>query len=203
MMARPTTDPTNPAPPTPSPFLAPQLQAIEAELEEARLRARRLAGNLDPKLWSARPGPERWSVAEQIAHLNLTSSGYVPRMREALRDGKQRGLTGAGPFRRDFMGWLLCKMSEPPVRIRVKTTAQFTPLDVDTSEVTMREFDQLQDELIDVLDYSNGLDLDRIDFVSPFDPRIHYNLYSCLRILAVHQRHHLWLAEKIQRELGR
>lgn len=195
------TDPTIHAPPAPSPFLPPQLQAVETELEEARLRARRLAGNLDPELWAARPGPERWSIAEQIAHLNLTSRGYLPRIRQALRNGKQRGLTGTGPFRRDFMGWLLCKMAEPPVRIRVKTTAPFIPFDADTPEATMREFDQLQDELIDVLDYANGLALDRIDFISPFDPRIHYNLFSCLRILPVHQRHHLWLGEKVRQEL--
>jgi hypothetical protein len=202
MIAAPNTDPATPALPPPSPFLAPQLQSIETELEEARLRARRLAGNLDPELWAVRPGPERWSIGEQIAHLNLTSRGYLPRMRVALRNAKQRGLTGAGPFRRDFMGWLLCKMAEPPVRIRVKTTAPFIPLDLDTPEATMREFDQLQDELIDVLDYANGLALDRIDFVSPFDSRIHYNLYSCLRVLPVHQRHHLWLGEKIREGLA-
>lgn len=202
MIATSKSDPAIPALPPPSPFLAPQLQSIETELEEARLRARRLAGNLDPELWAFRPGPERWSIGEQIAHLNLTSRGYLPRMRVALRNAKQRGLTGAGPFRRDFMGWLLCKMAEPPVRIRVKTTAPFIPIEVDTPEATMSEFDQLQDELIDVLDYANGLALDRIDFVSPFDSRIHYNLYSCLRVLPVHQRHHLWLGEKIREGLA-
>lgn len=183
--------------------LSPQLQAIQAELEEARLRVRRLVGSLPPELWSVRPAPERWSIAEQIFHLNLTTIGYLPRIEEAIRRGREQGKTGKGPFRRDFKGWLLAKLVEPPVRFKVKTTAQFTPAAaVEPLEVTMREFDRLQDELVRILPEVEGLALDRIDFTSPFDPRIHYNLYSCLRVLPAHQRHHLWLGEKIHQELA-
>ena len=39
-------------------------------------------------------------------------------------------------------------------------------------------------------------DLGKLRIVSPFDPRIKYNLYSCLRLILAHQRLHLRQAEQ-------
>jgi hypothetical protein len=185
---------------TPS-ALSPQLQAVAAELEEARAWARRLVAGLDPAVWGVRPGPERWSIAEQIVHLSLTSRAYVSLIEEALRRGREQGLSGAGPFRRDFLGWLLCRMIEPPVRIKTRTAAPFVPAAVEPVETAMREFEGWQDELIDLLGQAHGLALDRIRIASPFDARVRYNLFSGFRVVAAHQRHHLWIAERIQAEL--
>jgi len=41
------------------------------------------------------------------------------------------------------------------------------------------------------------LDLGKLRIVSPFDPRIKYNLYSCLRLIPAHQRLHLRQAEQV------
>lgn len=174
-----------------------QLEALEAELDEATARAHRLVAGLGPDGWTRRPAPERWSVGEQLVHLNLASRAYLPLIRDAIAQARERGLTGNGPFRRDFFGWLLGKMIEPPVRIRVKTTAQFVPqAALPPPEEGMREFDALQEEVKAALRDARGLALDRVDVTSPFDSRVRYNLYSALRLIPAHQRHHLWLAEK-------
>lgn len=181
---------------------ATQLQAIEAELSEATARARRLAGGLSPEDWSRRPTPERWSIGEQIVHLNLTSRGYLPGIEEAIRNAGEKGLLGDGPYRRDFLGWLLGKLTEPPVRMRVKTSASFEPARLDPPEVVMDEFERWQQAVAGAVRSAAGLALDRIDIVSPFDSRIRYNLYSCFKVIPAHQRHHLWLAERIRMELA-
>jgi hypothetical protein len=184
------------------PSLRPQLAAIEAELKEASARAHRLVDSLSIDQWSRRPQPERWSIGEQILHLNLTTLGYLPLLREAIDRARQAGILGDGPYRRDFMGWLLGVMTEPPVRLRTKTTAPFIPSRIEPPETAMTEFDRLQSDLIDTLRQASGLALDQIKMTSPFDPRVHYDLYSCFRILPAHQRRHLWLGERTQRELA-
>lgn len=173
-----------------------QLEALEAELDEATARAHRLVAGLGADGWTRRPAPERWSPGEQIVHLNLTSRAYLPLLRDALARGRERGLLGEGPFRRDFSGWLLGKMIEPPVRIRTRTKAQFIPQALAPAEEVMRDFDALQGEVQAVIREARGLALDRIDVTSPFDARVRYNVYSALRLIPAHQRHHLWLAEK-------
>ena len=173
-----------------------QLEALEAELDEATARAHRLAESLGSDGWTRRPAPERWSPGEQIVHLNLSSQAYLPLLRDALAQGRERGLTGEGPFRRDFFGWLLARMIEPPVRIRTRTSAPFIPQALAPQNEVMGEFDRLQEELKALLGELSGLALDRIDVTSPFDARVRYNVWSALRLIPAHQRHHLWLAEK-------
>lgn len=179
---------------------ATQLLSIEAELAEATARAHRLAGGLSDEDWKHRPAPGRWSIGEQIVHLNLSSLAYLPKIEEASRSAREKGLLGDGPYRRDFLGWLLCKMIEPPVRMKVKTSASFEPADLGSPAVVMAEFDRLQQEVIRAVRGTAGLALDRIDIVSPFDARIRYNLYSAFKAIAAHERHHLWIGERIRAE---
>lgn len=97
------------------------------------------------------------------------------------------------------MGWLLCWVAEPPVRFGIKTTAPFVPVGVEPKDRVLNDFDTLQDQLILCLGEASGLDLGRLRIVSPFDSRIKYNLYSCLRVSPAHQRQHLWQAEQVVR----
>ena len=170
-----------------------QLQTLDAELSDARERVHRLARGLSEEAWRNRPSPERWSAGEHIVHLNLTSRAFLPLLDEALRNAK----AGEGPYRRDFIGWLLGRVIEPPVRMRVKTTAPFVPSLAEPMDSALRDFDASQDELAALLPRAAGLAIDRVKIVSPFDGRVRYNVYSALRILTAHQRRHLWLAEAI------
>jgi DinB superfamily len=179
-----------------------QLRSIEVEFDDAQAWAHRLVDGLSEEDWLRRADPNRWSVGEQILHLNLTSRAYLPRLREGLAQARERGLRSKGRYRRDFKGWLLAKMAEPPVRVKVKTTAPFIPKDLQPKQEAMRDFDALQDDLRAVLREAEGLAIDKVQFVSPFDPRIKYNVYSALRVTAAHQRHHLWLGDRVAEGLG-
>lgn len=176
--------------------LPPQLRFLETELAEAQTRVHRLAEGLTEEQWRHRPDPARWSIGEQVVHLNLTTRAYLPLFRQAIEEARSRGLTGNGPFRRDFVGWLLGRMAEPPVRVRVKTTAQFVPGGMEPKQAVLGEFDRLQTEVVNFLPQAAGLAIDKVKITSPFDARIRYNLYSALRAFAAHERHHLWLGEQ-------
>jgi len=104
--------------------LPPSLASIRDELDATTTRLHALVDTMDDSTWRARPGTDRWSAAECVEHLNMTSRAYLPILRDALRDGRARGLTQAGGSNRmDLMGWFLAKMLEPPVkRMRVTTS---------------------------------------------------------------------------------
>jgi hypothetical protein len=186
-----------------SPDLPPQLRTLETELAEAQSRAHQLVEGLPAEDWNRRPAPQRWSIGEQIIHLNLTTHAYLPPLEEALAKARESGLTGEGPFRRGFFGWLLERLTEPPVRLRFKTSAPFIPSEVEPPAEALAEFDRLQGLLTATFRRSAGLALDRVNVVSPFDARVRYNVYFSFRILAAHQRRHLWLAERIRKEISR
>lgn len=181
--------------------LQAQLERIELELAEALRRAHEIARPLTAELWSMRPSVDEWSVAECLIHLNLTSRAFLPLVRKAIGKGRDLKLFGAGPYRRDVVGWFVYWLTDPPVRFRVKTTAPFIPAGVDSKDRVLSDFAALQEEMNDCVREADGLDLGRLRIVSPFDSRLKYNLYSCLRIIPAHQRQHLAQAEHVVRSV--
>lgn len=174
------------------PTNAAQIEALDSELADARERVHRLARGLSEEQWQRRPAPERWSAGEHVVHLTLTTRAFLPLLEEALRNAPAAN----GPYRRDFVGWMLGRLTEPPVRMRVKTTAPFVPSAAGPMETALRDFDASQDALSALLARGAGRALDRVKVASPFAGRVRYSAWSLLRILPSHQRRHLWLAER-------
>jgi DinB superfamily len=175
--------------------LHPQLEAVRAELVSAQHRLQHLVYSIPESAWNRRPDPTRWSVSECVAHLNLTAEAYLPLLHSALESARRAGGRGPSRYRRDPVGWLLWRTAGPPVRYRTRTTARFIPSASLSVEEVLSEFDRLQAAQINCVLQADGLDLGRYWITSPFNPRVRYNVYSCLTILPRHQHRHLWQAE--------
>lgn len=178
-----------------------QLAEVVAALESAQTRLHRLAGRLPDARWKSRPGQDRWSAAECVEHLNLTSKAYIPLLRRALELAVSSPRDATRRYRRDFLGWLFSRMVGPLPRLgkirlgRVKTTPTFVPEVRAERGDTLAEFDRLQADLIALTRLAEGFPLDEMMIVSPFGGRIKYNVYSALSILPRHQKRHLGQAE--------
>jgi hypothetical protein len=188
---------------TVGPEVSVELGQVKQELLDARERARRLSEGLAETLWATTPGPGRWSIAECLIHLNITSERFIPIIDDAIREGRELGARETAPPRRDLMGWLLAKTLEPPYRMRSKTSAPFVPARIEPMPDVLERFDYLQGELLVRIDRAQGMPLERLRLVSPFNARVKYNLYSAFRLLPVHQRRHLWQAEQVRALLTR
>ncbi len=174
----------------------PQLQELMEEFDAARQRLRVLVKVAPEKFWLRRPGPERWSMAECLAHVNLTSAAYIPILRDGIARGARMGHGDPAQYHHDFFGWLLWKSNGPPVRFRVKTAASFIPLHDQSLGELFVEFDRYHEEQLACVRDADGLPLSRVKIVSPFRSGLTYNLYSCFKILPRHQHRHLWQAEQ-------
>lgn len=177
--------------------LPKELWFIRHELRGTLERVLDLAEFVAPDIWVKRPEEGRWSVGECIVHLNLTSQAYLPIIRDAIKDARERGLRGRSVYRFDLAGWFFYLLIKPPVRFRIKTAPSFEPLQVGSQEEVLREFGTSQFELISILSDVQDLAIQKIKIRSPFDSRVHYNLYSAFRLIAVHQQRHLWQAEQV------
>jgi hypothetical protein len=174
----------------------PELQAVIEEFESARVRLRALRDKAPAAQWERRPVPERWSIAECVAHLNLTSTAFIPLMRAGLDEARRSGHAAPHRFRRDVLGWLLWRSMGPPVKRKFKTAAPFVPRSDRTSADLVSEFERLQAEQLVLAREADGLPIDRVKIASPFNPRLRYSLFSALSIVPRHQHRHLWQAEQ-------
>ena len=174
------------------------IEGVEKELNEATRRAWSLVQSTDGRLFTVRPQPGRWSAAECLGHLSLSTELFLPVLRTAL-DRAKSGATKRKP-KMDLVGRILRWFLEPPIRQRVKTSAPFVPKSVRAKADAFSEFASLQERMIELLHEAAQSDLGQ-KIVSPFDRRVRYNLYSAFRIVAAHERRHLWQAEQTIAEL--
>ena len=146
---------------------------------------------------TVRPASNKWSVAECLVHLNLTSEAYLPVWRAALTEARARGLAGAGPFRLDFWGKVFTWFLEPPPKLRFPAPPGFQPLKIPRGDEVLPAFLACQDQVLRVITDAQGLPLDQIKIRSPFDRRVRYSVWSSFCANAAHQRRHLWQAERV------
>lgn len=179
-----------------------QLRAITDSLDSAQKRLRRLSDKRTDREWNKHPGPARWSAAECIEHLNITSRAYVPRLRDAIAQAKALGGTPQKHYRRDPLGWFMSMMIGPRrglARFRtpkVKTSPKFTPAKLRSRSDVLSDFVKLQAELTSLVRSGDGLPLDQVKIVSPFGERMKYSAYSAFMILERHQHRHIQQAEE-------
>jgi hypothetical protein len=141
-------------------------------------------------------------VAECLDHLTLSADAFVPAIGEALADGRRRNLLSrSGVFRMDFLARLLAWWLEPPYRMKSKTGAAFVPASGDAAN-SLPNFLERQQQLAALLVEADGLALDQLRIRSPFARLARYSVYSAFRLIAVHERRHLWQAEQVARHLN-
>lgn len=180
-----------------------QLAAIDQDLEAVTARFHRLLAATPDDRWRVRADPARWSVAECIAHLNLTSAAMVPRLRTAWEEVRALGSGAPRRFRRSPIGFLLSKTVGPlpgwgRTRFgRVRTAAAFVPSgDLPRATLTA-EFEEWQRAQHALVREAGALPVDRVTIESPFVAGTRYDGYSSLIILARHAHRHLAQAERV------
>jgi hypothetical protein len=172
------------------------LSAIVDDLEAVEDRVRLLHRSLPRDAWQHRPGPARWSPAECIAHLNLTSAAALPLMRAGLQHAAEGEKWQALRYRRDVVGWMVWKLLSPSNGLRTRTHPAFVPTGDQSPDTVMADFARLQSEMMACVREADGLPIDRVMLRSPLDARVRCNLYAALTLIPRHQFRHALQAER-------
>jgi hypothetical protein len=178
--------------------MIPQLADVANQFRAISERARALIARVGESRITQRPEPGRWSIAECLIHLRITSEAYFPTWQEALANARAQRRFSDGPFKMDFMGRVLTWWLEPPSRLRMKAPANFQPPpELGPAAEILPAFLKSQDRLLEAVAEADGLALDRLKIASPFDRRMRYSVWSSFCGNAAHQRRHLWQAEHV------
>jgi hypothetical protein len=180
-----------------------QLADIVKGFESAQSRLEKLADNIPDAAWEERTEPDKWSVAECVAHLNLTSEAYIPRLETALSEARALGKPNSRTYSRDLAGLFFGLVVGPlpmlgKMRIgKVKTIPKFVPSGSHPKGETLATFKRDHDRLIELVREGDGLPLGQTKIKSPFGEKISYNCYSALVILHRHDQRHIDQAQLV------
>jgi hypothetical protein len=181
--------------------LTSEIEALKVQFERIALEGDALAAPLRDDQFDWRPAPDAWSIAECFDHLNVTAREYLPKLDAAISDAIRRGLFAEGPFLPSLLGRIWVWTLEPPPRMRVKAPRLFHPASGRPRHEVMAALRAYQVQFVDRLRQANGLDLARAMVASPAADWIRLTLGDAFRVMAAHERRHLWQAQRIT-ELG-
>jgi len=164
-------------------------------------QASELVAGLDEDRFTWRPGPDKWSIEECLGHLVVAGQQRVRVLEEGIRRGRERGLTGEGPFRYGPVERWFVRTSEPPVRRRAPAPRRFRPQHGQPVSAVLPTFLHLQSQLMAQAEAAWGLDLRRVKVASPVSRFLPMSLGMALAQTASHERRHLEQALRVRHQL--
>jgi DinB superfamily len=175
--------------------------ALQLEIAGSRRRAQELVNGLTPDQLTRRPDPSKWSIAECIAHLNVTAATVQPLIGKAIAHGRKENLLGKGPFKLGSKGRLLIWIATPPPKFRMRAPKSVAPpVSIPEPGRLLEVFMKAQDDWARLWQDADGLDLARINIGPLFSPfRCHVS--ASFPWMMAHQSRHLMQAENVKRQI--
>jgi hypothetical protein len=169
------------------------LAKIEVELKD-------LASNLTEAQFQAPPRVGGWSVGYCIEHLVLTGHDFLGRWGTAMKEARGNGRGCGRSFRYRWWQRALLQFTEPPYRMKTKTSQLFLPCARRSMQETIQRFLSMHQSFAEQVTSSRGLDVERTRVQSPFASWVWYPLGFSFDLALAHERRHLWQARQVQRQ---
>ncbi len=173
------------------------LDDLRAQFADIRADFDRLMFGMRKVQFNWRPAPGRWSIGDCLAHLNAVDSLDADLLEAAVRQARAKGLTGDGPFRYSpVTGWLIRSL-EPPPRFRTRAPRIYLPPPGKPMLKIRGDFIRIHDRLVEIAGLAEGLRLTRVKVPAPFIPWLKFSFTQRMRLIAAHDRRHLWQAWQV------
>jgi hypothetical protein len=175
-----------------------QLEILLDQIESINQKAKDLvAGRSEADLTTSVESAS-WSVAQCLDHLAQTTNAVLPLISAAIASAPR--LTTNRALRTGTLTRLIIRNLEPPYKLRFKVLTALVPREHNFSSAR-DSFEASQAHLEAMIQSAIGLAVDQVRIESPVYARFSYNVYGALRMLAAHQRRHLWQMEQILKAL--
>jgi hypothetical protein len=175
------------------------VQSTSSDIADSRRRAHALIDAVSADQLMHRPDPGKWSIAECLAHLNITAETVQKFMMRGIEQAKQEKRVGEGPFSIGPKGRLMVWIAEPPPKFRIRAPKNVRPpAAIDDPLQLLPAFLKAQDEWERLMREQQGLDLAKIK-VGQGAFRV--RLAAALPWMMAHQRRHLLQAENVKRQI--
>ena len=142
--------------------------------------------------------PTGWSALECVEHLNRYGDFYIPELTQRIAAPKHQS---SGIFKSNWLGNYFTKaVSYTKDMNKMKTFKAMNPLNSELNIQTLEKFIAQQHQLIELLNKSKSIDLDRTKTSISISKWIKLKLGDTFRVVIYHNERHIKQAEKAVRE---
>ncbi len=174
-------------------------------LSEATLtidaEAKKICAGLTEEQLSWRPRPGSWSIAQNLAHLRMTTEVFLPAVDSAVETSRKLRLHCEGPFTLNLCGRVMVWGMDARPIIKMRAPKLTQPRLLSSSASELEHFLISQVALRQRIAEADGLDLTAWRFPSPLVSFFRVNLLEFFSAFNAHSRRHLWQANNVRRTL--
>jgi hypothetical protein len=183
--------------------LPPDLQQTLDDIDAADREADTLTAACTDEQFHWRPrGGQGWSIGQCLDHLALINVVYGNAVREGIDAARERGWTRRCPAVAGFWGRMFVKSLEPPATRRMSAPAKARPATPKSRDDILAAYHAAHDRIRVMLADAAGIDANRATFVNPFIRVVRVRVSTGFRVIAAHDRRHLWQAGQVRKAPG-
>jgi len=173
------------------------LRTIISQSEASNAAASELVTDLNEEQLNWKPGTDKWSIAQCLDHLAVSSSKFDQYFESALGWARSKWPVISPPaYRPTRMGAWLIKQIEPVTGRNLPAPKVFRPSSSDIQGALQKFLDQ-QETFLNFVRGADGVDFNKTRLRSPVTPFMRYSLADAFVITVVHTRRHLGQARKV------
>ena len=177
--------------------MAINISAICSELRKTAYDSKKEFGGLSAEQLNWKPSEKEWSVAQSFQHLIVTNELYFPNIQSAV-DGRHRNnVYSKIPFVTDLISFAMKNSLNPKQSRKMKTFRMFQPSASNLPVTIIDDYVTNQNKLIDLVEASRHLDINRIKIAEPISPALNLRLGNAFEILAMHGERHFLQAKRL------
>lgn len=184
--------------------LPDDLGQLLAEFEAIELDADDLVSALSDEQFNWAPAAGRWSIGQCLAHLNAADAVYMQSIEHGVTAARCAGHVRRAPIASSLFGRTFLRVLEPPARLHFPAPPQIAPpTDRRSKAEIWPEFVRTHGHIRAAIAGMGDVDLNRARFVNPFVGRlVQVRVGTALRIMAGHDRRHVWQARTVREAPG-
>jgi hypothetical protein len=181
-----------------------EMEDLCSDFSSLKEQVRQLSADLTGEQFLWKPDEQKWSVGECLDHLNILGGTLLPEIRQAIDRGHRNGIVAEPPFTYGFLSRAFVRGNEPSSRWKMKTFRLYQPAPAAKleKEPVVTAFMQLQDDFIEQVKRSDGLDLRRIRVASPAIRLLRLSLGAWFAATVAHEKRHLKQAHRVTQDPG-
>lgn len=153
--------------------------------------------NLHTLTW--KKNQNSWSILECLEHLNLYGDFYLPQIEEKIKNSNTKMDV---EFKSGFLGNYFAKSMLPKEKLnKMKTFKDKNPLNAKLEKNVMDEFINQQIRLLDLLNQSRNVSLNKVKIETSISSLIRLKLGDTFQFFINHIIRHLNQIDRIQTEM--
>lgn len=179
------------------------LQTVIDEADKNSLGARQLAAGLSYNQLSWTSSPDRWSIAQCLDHLAVTSRQFNTYFTAAIKQGREKWpVTSDVAYKPSWVGGWLIKQVVPESARKVPAPKVFRPSQSPAIEGALEKYLDQQREFLGFVCEAKGIDYNKVRLRSPVTPLMRYSLADAFVVTVVHGWRHLAQAKRVRDTAG-